>query len=195
MEGVGLTATHLNREFTTSINERILELGHLSQLVANAERLSEPAPAVWKREAEKLHHHLSGYHMLAWITPTGQIVRSIPNFSSQSAQYINLALKESHPTLLKGGRSSEPQMVVTSTVLLSPDCPGFLVYVPIQQGKELDGFIVAAFAFDELFQRSRRLNPPRMAEAYSIAVLDGNQTIYQQGPPPGQYKVGCAEDY
>ncbi len=119
------------------------------------------------------------YHAIEWVDPVFQVRWMIPQRTDGSDKNAKLSV-DARRTALKAAVDSG-RMTVTRATGPLPGQGDLEVCVPVYGAKEVDGFIVGIFLYQDLLQSILQ----DVASDYWVSVYDGGEKIYERaGPKP-----------
>jgi PAS domain S-box-containing protein len=130
------------------------------------------------------HLEFTGLEATALVESSGKVRSVDPPTGNHDLANADLTAREAdRPALIKARESSRP--AVTHSIVLPGGSPGFYLVVPISDGSQLSGFIVAAISertIDSVVLE--REQPP----AWTVAVFEDDRELYRTGTPvPGRW--------
>jgi len=116
------------------------------------------------------------YQAIEWVDPTFHVLWVAPEKGNEADISADLgAVPELRATLEDADHSKST--MVAPRVDLRQGGRGFLVCVPAYSGKELSGFLVGVFRYQEVLSSILQGVGPD----YWVAVYDGNESVYSRG--------------
>ena len=119
------------------------------------------------------------YEAIEWMDPTFHIVWMTPDTGNQTDTGATQGVDQDQCAMLEDAADRGSTFVTTSPPNLRQGGRGFRVFVPVHSKKDLSGFIVAVFQYQELLSSILQ----DVAPDYWIAVYDGNREIYSPASP------------
>jgi signal transduction histidine kinase len=117
------------------------------------------------------------YQAVEFVDPTYRVRWATPGTDSEHELGANLGADARILAALQDA-SKTGNTVVTHPVALREGGRGVLVCVPVHSKNELTGFLIGVFRFNDLIPTILQ----NVAQGYWIAVSDGDEEIYRQGP-------------
>ena len=119
------------------------------------------------------------YHAIEWVDPVFQVRWMMPQRNDGSDKNAKLSV-DARRAALKAAVDSG-RMTVTRATGPLPGQGDLEVCVPVYGAKEVDGFIVGIFLYQDLLQSILQ----DVARDYWVSVYDGGEKIYERaGPEP-----------
>ena len=133
-------------------------------------------------DASLLMSGYPAYQAIEWVDPTLHVLWVAPEKGNEAEIGADLgAVPGLRATLADAGLSKST--MVAPRVDLRQSGRGFLVCVPAYSGKQLSGFLIGVFGYQEVFSSILEGVGPD----YWVAVYDGHESVYSRGgvkPPP-----------
>ncbi|MFQ5853036.1 MAG: CHASE domain-containing protein, partial [Candidatus Binatia bacterium] len=161
-------ADGLVTEIQRLIEPRILALVRMAKRWENR---GKPPRQEWESDAGLYVTHYSDLQAVGWVDPSFHVRWIVPLERNEPVLDVALTFKERRRKALVAGRDRH-EVTVTRAIDLVQGDKGFLVYVPIFQGDDFNGFILGVFRFQELLAAAFNKG---VALGYSIAVFDGEE--------------------
>ncbi len=175
---IGAVAASVKSEVSTRMDTRVLALVRMAQ---HWEHAGAPPQAQWEFEAELNLHQFPGYQAIIWVDSAFQARWLVSRDTSQTLQSLRGAFVQYAARALEAARDRD---TVTMTRMVDPVLggKGFMVWVPLVQEQNFEGFIVGVFAFQDLLDAILK----NIAPGYAIALFDGAEEIYRRDSSGGQ---------
>jgi signal transduction histidine kinase/ActR/RegA family two-component response regulator len=126
------------------------------------------------------------YQAIEWVDPTLRVVWVVPEKGNEADIGADLGAVPGLRETLEDAEHSKNTMVAPR-VDLRQGGRGFLVCVPVQSEKNLNGFLVGVFRYQELLSSILE----DVAPDYWVTIYDGNDVVYSrtvaQPAPGGRY--------
>jgi len=116
------------------------------------------------------------YQAIEWVDPTYRVHWVSPQGRNQANLGAKFGLDEQQRVALQAAADSH-ELFVTHPVSLPPDGRGLLICVPVYSNQKLDGFLLAAYRYEDLL--SSFLHD--VASDYFVNIYDGDEKIYDRG--------------
>lgn len=146
----------------------------------------------WEFDAQNFVGDYKGYQAVEWVDSSFHIRWVVPLAGNEAAQNLYIAKEPRRRTALEASRDRD-EVIATHSINLVQGGKGFLVYVPIFQGKDFQGFIVGVFRAQKLFDAILQAQG-NAAHNYSIVVFEGEDEIYSQNVASDEHKHGWVEE-
>ena len=179
-------ASFLKTKTEAELEARILPLESLAGRWQAGER---PDEREMQSDASLVMSSYPTYQAIEWVDPTYHVVWVTPEDGNQDEIGKDLGADPRDRATLESAKDSMSTMV-TPAANLSPGVEGFLVCVPVPSGKQLTGFLVGVFHYQELLSSILQ----GVAPDYWVAVYDGDQQIYSRAPTPPPLQRPYAEE-
>lgn len=145
----------------------------------------------WEFDAQSLVKDYKSYQAIEWVDPSFHVRWVVPLAGNEAAQNLNVARDSRRRIALEASRDRH-EVIATRSINLVQGGKGFLVYVPIFQGKDFQGFIVGVFRAQKLFDGILKAKE-NVAHDYSIVVFEGEDEIYSRNIVTGKQKKEWVE--
>ena len=142
----------------------------------------------WESDAISYVKDYKSYQAIEWVDPSFHVRWVVPRSGNEAAQNLNVARESRRRIALEASRDRR-KIIATRRVNLVQGGKGFLVYVPIFQGEDFQGFIVGVFRAQKLFDAILKAKV-KAPHDYSIVVFEGEDEIYSQNIVTGKHKQG-----
>jgi len=158
----------------SELRARILPLEHLAgywQAGPNKQDMESDASLV-----------MSGYpayQAIEWVDPTFHVVWMTPEIGNHAATGATEGVDQGQRAMLEDAADRGSTVVTTSPGNLPQGGRGFWVFVPVHSKKELSGFLVGVFQYQELLSSILQ----GVAPDYWLAIYDGDEEIYSRTSP------------
>lgn len=159
-----------------NLNSRLLMLGRMAK---RWERGVVQSREGWEFDANLYLKDDPGYQAIEWVDPALRVRWVVPLKGNEARVGFDLGSDEMRKKALLQARESRA-IALSRTVDIPLGGKGFLACVPIFSGDDFQGFIVGVFNGHELL-RSILLESGGSDE-FSIAVLDGDNELYNSDP-------------
>jgi signal transduction histidine kinase/ActR/RegA family two-component response regulator len=116
------------------------------------------------------------YQAIEWVDPTFHVVWITPKVGNQADTRAAHGVDEAQRAMLEDAAERGSTVVMTSSDDLPRGGRGFWVFVPVHSNKELSGFLVGVFQYQELLSSILQ----GVAPDYWVAVYDGDEEIYSR---------------
>jgi len=185
-------ASALETELSQELSTRILAL----EQMANRWQNSGGTPkAAWEADALQYIEDFGGYQAIEWVDPSFRVRWIVPTEGNKAAENFDLS-KESRRQITLSVARDLHQTLLTRTITLAQGGKGMLAVVPlftkdradIPTTNHFDGFIVAAFRFQQLFDSILTTSPH-----YQVQIFDHSSLIYSQGKDKTTEQPGIGE--
>ena len=163
-------ALFVKSKMESDLGERILPLELLSE---RWQVHSKDENADLESDASLVMSRYPVYRAISWIDPTFKRKWVSPRHGSEGSVGTDLWSSAEMQKALRAAADTG-RVTVVHTADLQPGEAGLLVCVPVFPEEKLDGFLVGALAYHELFDSMLR----NVAQDYWVAVYDRNQEIY-----------------
>ena len=174
----GVVAESVKSEVSTRMDTRILTLVQIAQ---RWEHAGAPLQAQWEFEAELNLHQFPGYQAIIWVDPAFQVRWLVSRDTSLTLHSLHGALAQYADRAFAAAREMDT-VTMTRTLDAVLGGKGFMAWVPVVQGQNVEGFIVGIFAFQDLLDAILK----NIAPGYAIALFDGAEEIYRRDASSGQ---------
>lgn len=188
-EGLATQARHATRslvdrelEAVQTILANRLQARWQALSVLTSELEGENPTAAWQGLAEGYYASSPGILNLEWAGPEGRIRWVYPPEAGPRLVGYDLRQEPVRAHGLEQARESR-SLFVTPTVDLLEGGKGFLSYSPLFAAGRLEGFLVAAFRYQDLFQRVLR----DLGSDYGVEIREAQESVYRfepDGPEP-----------
>ena len=145
----------------------------------------------WEFDATSYVRDYKSYQAIEWVDPSFHVRWVVPRSGNEAAQNLNVARESRRRIALEASRDRH-EIIATRSIDLVQGGKGFLVYVPIFEGKDFQGFIVGVFRAQKLLDTTLKAKE-NAADNYSISVFEGEDEIYSQNVVSGEYKQEWVE--
>ena len=169
------------RASTLGVQVQVLLQSRTKSLERLAERWlfrGRLSTAAWQADASQYIAQHAGLQALQWADASGRVRRNMPRSGNERALGEDYTAEPSRRLALAASRQAGVA-VVSKTVDLVQGGKGFLVFVPIGQGRKFDGYIVGVFRFRDVFGTVLRLGDQ---EEWNVAVIADGQRVYRNRP-------------
>lgn len=129
----------------------------------------------WESDALFYLKHLNGFQAIEWVDQSLRVQWVVPFEGNEAALGINLLHEERRRIAVEKAHATG-EITITSAIELAQGGKGFLGYVPIFKGKNIDGFILGVFRFKTLFDAELKNITP----GYSLAIFENDEEIYRR---------------
>ena len=119
------------------------------------------------------------YQAIEWVDPTFHVVWMTPEIGNHAATGTTEGVDQGQRAMLEGAADRGSTVVTTSPGNLPQGGRGFWVFVPVHSKKELSGFLVGVFQYQELLSSILQ----GVAPDYWLAIYDGDEEIYSRTSP------------
>ena len=119
------------------------------------------------------------YQAIEWVDPTYRVVWMTPDIGHQTDPGATQGVDQGRRAILEDAADRGSTFVTTSPGNLPQGGRGFRVFVPVHSEKELNGFIVGVFQYQELLSSILQ----GVAPDYWLAIYDGDEEIYSRASP------------
>ncbi len=116
------------------------------------------------------------YQTIEWVDPKYRVHWVSPQGRNQADLGANFGLDEPRRVALQAADDSHG-VVVTHPVSLRPGGTGLLICVPVYSSQKLNGFLLAAFRYEDLLSSILQ----NVAPDYFVKIYDGDEKIYDRG--------------
>lgn len=163
------------------INVRLQARIHSLERIAKRWEFSgRPEQAVWENDVKNYLVDAPDFQAIEWID-SGRLVRWIvPLAGNEGKLNQNLTTEERRHAAVQASMQLH-EAVMTRVVELFKGGLGFVVYVPIYNGDNFDGWIAGVFKAQQMFDRYL---PAAVAPGYAINISEGSQAFYERYPGP-----------
>lgn len=167
-------ANAIELQLSKELSSRMLTLKQM----ANRWQVSGgTARDLWEADAAAYIKNFRGYQAIEWVDPSFKVRWVVPLAGNEAAQNLDLSREPRRQIPLQVARDLR-EIVLTHNILLAQRGKGFLATVPLFVGDRFDGFIVAVFQFQTLFDSILRVPP-----GYKVAIYDRTELIYGENLP------------
>lgn len=173
-QAIQLEAANAKFEITRQLQERTQGLGRMAK---RWETQGKPPREYWEADARSYIEDYGGFQAIEWADPSFHIRWIVPLKGNEVAQNLNLNLDLRRRMALEAARNQH-QITLTRTINLKQGGQGFLVYVPISQEQNFDGFIVGVFHTQEFLDNIFNDLDKRVGRKYGLTIFDGDEKIY-----------------
>jgi signal transduction histidine kinase/ActR/RegA family two-component response regulator len=175
-------ASFVKTKTESELNARIVPL---ERLAGRWHTLGSSDEQDVKTDASLLMSGYPAYQAIEWVDPKFHVLWVAPENGNEAEIGADLtAVPGLRATLEDAARNN--RTMVASHVDLRQGGRGFLVCVPAYSGKNLSGFLVGVFRYQEVLSSILQGVGPD----YWVAVFDGNEGVYNRAgvsPPEGPY--------
>jgi signal transduction histidine kinase len=154
----------------SELRARILPLERLAGRWQDRDR---PDNQDMESDASLVMSGYPGYQAIEWVDPMFHVVWVAPEKGNQDDIGATRGADSRQRALLEDA-TDHGSPVVTPPVDLRQGGRGFLVFVPVYSQKQLSGFLVGVFNYQELLSSILQ----GLAPDYCVAVYDGDEKIY-----------------
>jgi signal transduction histidine kinase/CheY-like chemotaxis protein len=169
-------ASFLKTEIESDLEARILPLERLAGRWQASQR---PDQQAMQSDASLVMSSYPAYHAIEWVDPTFHVSWATPDNANQEDVGEDLGANADQRVTFEEARNNQSAMV-TPPEDLHPGVRGFLVCVPVFSEKQLTGFLVGEFRYQDLLSTILQ----GVAPDYWVAVYDGAEEIYRRAPDP-----------
>jgi len=177
-ESSRIQARTIRHEIEAQLYARVLPLVRMAK---RWEHSGRPERSAWEHAVELLFRHQGGYSGVGWVDRHFRVRWAVaPNANELMGRDMGrdpIRLK-----LLTAARD-DVGVAVSPPTELATGGYGFLSVVPILRGRESDGFLLAAFRYDGLFQEILKTST---ATGFGVEIFDGTELIYTSEEPATQ---------
>ena len=165
-------ASFLKTEIESDLEARILPLERLAGRWQASQR---PDQQAMQSDASLVMSSYPAYRAIEWVDPTFHVVMGHPG-KRKSGQMLaqDLGANATQRATFEETRDTQTTMVTPPTDL-HPGVRGFLVCVPVYSEKQLTGYLVGEFRYQDLLSSILQ----NVASDYWVAVYDGAEEIYR----------------
>jgi len=115
------------------------------------------------------------YQAIEWVDPSYRVQWETPQRGSKTERGRDLHTDQSRSLALQSAEQSH-SVAVTHALTLPQGGKGLLVCVPVYSNEKLDGFLLGAFRYQELFASILH----DVASDYWIEIYDGSEQIFNR---------------
>ena len=180
-------SANVRNEIIARVQSRILALTNMAR---HWEDEGRPTQKEWEAAAELNLGHFPGYYAVAWLDPWLLTRWVVPSLGGEVAQEVEMIFRERQRQVVEAVLARR-EVVVTSSVELSPGKKGFLAYVPIFRNGEFEGTIAGIFVFQELFNSILHEN---LAPEYAVAVFEDEHEVYSHTDSSRKYEMSWGQE-
>jgi PAS domain S-box-containing protein len=163
-------AIAIQTQLTAQLHTRVLALERIGK---HWQRHGGLEQGEWQIQAANYLADFSGYPTLEWVDASLQTRWTLPESGNKVAR-VNLSQAPQLRAALEVARNLR-RTSISHTIELAQGRKGFLVYAPLWVGEQFDGFIVAVFSMQSLFDSVGDLS-----QDYNIKIFEGRELIYCQ---------------
>ncbi len=185
--GIELKARYFKNEILGQLKPQILSLVRMAQ---RWEVVGRPSFAEWKSDAELYIKHSPIYQAIGWVDPTFHVRWIVPLEGNSEAKNLALKFKKDEKATFEKAKD-EHKILLSNKVELVQGGTGFIVYVPIFNAENFDGFICGVFRFKKLFDN---ILSKEITHGFSIALFDNEEEIYRKGSSDGEIEKKFGQD-
>ena len=132
---------------------------------------------LWEADAAAYIRNFPGYQAIEWVDPSFKVRWIVPLIGNKSLQNLDFSQESSIEISLQVARDLH-EIILTNNITLPQGGQGFLGIFPLFVGDRFDGFIVAVFNWQTLFD-----NTLKVAPGYKVAIYNHQDLIYGQKSP------------
>jgi hypothetical protein len=136
-QAIQLEAANAKFEITRQLQERTQALERMAK---RWEIQGKPPREYWEADARSYIEDYGGFQAIEWADSSFHIRWIVPLKGNEVAQNLDLTLEPRRRMALEAARNQH-QITLTRTINLKQGGQGFLVYIPISQEQNFDGFI------------------------------------------------------
>ena len=164
-------AKALARELEQDFNAHLTALGRMAKRKEMQPDISESA---WRSDARNYLADFGTYQAIEWID-RNYIIRWVePVDGNQSVVGYNVAFsRERQQALERAANTGE--LDISGVIELKQGGDGLVIYEPVLQGDQNDGFIAGVFRMNGLAQS---LNVPRIRNNFNVVILENGKQAY-----------------
>jgi PAS domain S-box-containing protein len=163
-------AIAIQTQLTAQLHTRVLALERMGN---HWQRHSGLEQREWQIQAADYLADFSGYQTLEWVDASLQTRWILPESRNKVAR-LSLSQAPQLRATLEVTRNLR-RTSISQTIELDQGGRGFLVYAPLWVRERFDGFIVAVFPIQSLFESVGDL-----PQDYKIRIFEGGELIYGQ---------------
>ena len=177
---VQLEATNVKEHLEIEINSRILML----EQMANRWSMHKGGPPEqeWRLDAARYLRDYPSYQAIEWADSNFVIRLVEPVAGNEAAIDLDLKLLSDHSSTLQYARDDRVT-VLTRRQELVQGGSGVIIYTPIYQNDEFQGFIIGVFRTNQLLPT---ILPQDFGNKYFIRLEVGDETLFRTGGEPNQ---------
>ncbi len=127
----------------------------------------------WKVDAEYYIKQLHIYQAIEWIDASYHVRWVVPIEGNEAALNLNLAHEEKRFAALELAKR-QSDSTVTQSIDLVQGGKGLLIYVPVSNGSEFDGFILGVVRFDSIIEH---IAPFIEKNGFQISIHEGQAKV------------------
>ena len=140
---------------------------------------AEPGKQDMESDASLVMSGYPAYQAIEWVDPAFHVVWMTPGTGNQAETGEANGFDQGQRAMLEDAADRGSTVVTTSPGNLPQGGRGFWVFVPVHSKKELSGFLVGVFQYQELLSSILQ----GVAPDYWVAVYDGDEEIYSRASP------------
>lgn len=134
-------------------------------------------------ETKSIHELFKDFQAINWVDPQGTIQWVTPYVGNEAAQGLDLwALAVPGATLTEVIKTGQTR--VTQQIELAQGGAGFAIYMPLIKNDIIEGFLNFVFRTNALVEGAL---PKEISTRYHLIIMDGEQTVYDNGQMSGSY--------
>jgi PAS domain-containing protein len=133
------------------------------------------------REDRPWEFQITGLQATLWVEPSGKVGWVTPRDGHQGLVGKDLTASDAdRAALVKAAATGKPSL--TRSVVLPQQDSSFHLLVPVTAAGHLEGFLVGFFSGEVIY---RAVLEHETAQAWALAVFEGDQELYRRGSPVG----------
>jgi PAS domain S-box-containing protein len=173
-QAIQLEAANAKFEITRQLQERTQALERMAK---RWEIQGKPPREYWEADARSYIEDYGGFQAIEWADSSFHIRWIVPLKGNEVAQNLDLTLEPRRRMALEAARNQH-QITLTRTINLKQGGQGFLVYIPISQEQNFDGFILGVFHTQKFLDNIFNDLDKRVGRKYGLTIFDGDEKIY-----------------
>ena len=134
--------------------------------------------AEWEADAQKYLADFPAYQAIEWVDASYRVRWIVPLEGNAAAKDLNLAFEPRRRAALEAAKEKR-SVTVTAPIDLVQGGKGFLVYVPIWDSDQFEGFILGVYRIRELL--ASFLESENIAQGYGLRVSFQDEVFYDRG--------------
>lgn len=170
-QALAVEAGNLELEITEKIKPQIQALVRMAK---RWEYQGRPSQDAWEFDASLNVRDFKSYQAIAWVDPAHYVRWIVPLQGNEAALNLELDFEQRRKAGLDVSYQQR-RVAVSHAINLVQGGKGFQVYVPIFTKQQFDGFIVATYRTEELFDS---ILSDKDTDGYEVAIFDGAERIY-----------------
>ncbi len=137
----------------------------------------KPRQEYWEADARLYVQDYPALQVIEWVDASNHARWVVPIKGNEEALNLNLGFEPKRRISLEAARNTG-QIVFTPTIEIQQGGKGFLLYIPIGNRQDFEGFILGAFRTEKFFDYTFNEWYRRIEHKYGVAIYEGDKQIY-----------------